>query len=83
MANTTRTPTSDHAEPSPGTGPLEQADAARMAQQSRSDDSPTDVNNNAALARSQALTVDIAGKAFVANADRRDKAADRQSFPPE
>lgn len=57
-------------------GPRADADATRQSQHSRSNDSPTDVNNNAILARSQGLTLDIAGKSFVANSDRRDKLAD-------
>lgn len=57
-------------------GAAEDADATRQAQHSQSNDSPTDVNMNAVVARSQALTVDIAGKSFTANQDRRDKIAD-------
>ena len=60
----------------PPFGPNNDADSTRQAQHSRSNDSPTDVNNNAALARSQALTTDVLGKTFTANADRRDKIAD-------
>ncbi len=61
----------------PPFGPGNDADATRQAQHSRSNDSPTDVNNNAALARSQALTTDVLGKSFAANSDRRDKIADQ------
>lgn len=57
-------------------GPAENADETRQAQHSQSNDTPTDVNMNAVVARSQALTVDIAGKAFASNQDRRDKIAD-------
>lgn len=64
------------AEPSNAFGPVEAADAARQAQFTRSDDSPTDVNNNAVLARSQALTLDVFGKMWSGNADRREKMAD-------
>lgn len=64
------------AEPSNVFGPVENADETRQAQHDRSNDSPTDVNNNAAVARSQLLTTDVLGKSFVANADRRDKLAD-------
>ena len=70
------------AEPLNVFGPVENADETRQAQHDRSNDSPTDVNNNAALARSQALTIDIAGKAFTSNMDRRDKLVDLKSFPP-
>jgi len=52
------------------------ADETRQAQHSVSNDAPTDVNINAVVGRSQALTVDIAGKAFTSNQDRRDKIAD-------
>lgn len=52
------------------------ADDTRQAQHDRSNDSPTDVNNNAALARSQALTLDVFGKAWASNTDRREKMAD-------
>lgn len=65
-----------YAPPSPVFGPIENADETRQAQHDRSNDSPTDVNNNAILARSQGLTVDIAGKAFQSNSDRRDKMVD-------
>jgi len=47
-----------------------------QSEHSFSDDTPTDVNFNAVVARSQSLTVDIAGKQFVGNSDRRDKMAD-------
>lgn len=63
-------------EPSNAFGPVEAADETRQAQQSRSNDSPTDVNNNAALARSQSLTLDVLGKAWASNSDRREKMAD-------
>lgn len=67
----------DHAAPSPAFGPLENADETRQAQQTRSNDSPTDVNTNAVIARSQALTIDIAGKNYTAAADRRTILADQ------
>lgn len=53
-------------------------DAARTMQAEHvlANDAPVDVNMNAIIARSQALTVDIAGKAFQSNADRRDKMTD-------
>ena len=47
-----------------GFGARESADETRQAQQSISNDAPTDVNFNAIVARSQAHTVDLAGKAF-------------------
>lgn len=59
-----------------GFGPREDADTTRQAQHTLSNDAPTDVNNNAIIARSQALTTDVVGKSFAANADRRDKIAD-------
>lgn len=59
-----------------GFGARESADETRQAQQSVSNDAPTDVNPNAIIARSQALTVDVLGKNFEANADRRNKLAD-------
>lgn len=61
---------------SPAFGPIENADETRQAQHDRSNDSPTDVNNNATLARSQALTLDVFGKIWSANADRREKMMD-------
>lgn len=63
-------------EPSTTFGPREAADATRQAQQAFANDTPTDVNFNAVVARSQTLTVDIAGKSFVGNADRREKIVD-------
>lgn len=59
-----------------GFGARESADETRQAQQSVSNDAPTDVNMNAIVARSQALTFDIAGKNFEANGDLRQKIAD-------
>jgi len=59
-----------------GYGPREDADTTRQAQHTVANDAPTDVNFNAIVARSQALTVDVLGKSFSANADRRDKIAD-------
>lgn len=57
-------------------GPGASADETRQAQQVQANDTPTDVNMNAVVARSQAHTVDMAGKSFTANMDRRDKIAD-------
>lgn len=61
---------------SQGFGPAEDADTTRQAQHTVSNDAPTDVNINAVYARSQALTVDLLGKNYEANADRRGKIAD-------
>jgi hypothetical protein len=60
----------------PPFGPFNDADATRQAQHMNANDAPVDVNSNAALARSQALTLDLAGKAYASNQDRRDKLAD-------
>lgn len=54
-----------------GFGARESADETRQAQQTVSNDAPTDVNMNAIIARSQALTHDVLGKNFEANATRR------------
>lgn len=59
-----------------GFGPRENADETRQAQHSQANDTPTDVNMNAVVARSQALTFDTLGKNFEANADLRQKYAD-------
>lgn len=56
-----------------GYGPREQADETRQAAQGVMNDVELDVNSNAVICRSQALTVDIVGKTFAANADLRDK----------
>ena len=76
MSETTGTP--PYSDPTRAYGPVETADDTRQAQQSFSNDTPTDVNFNAVVARSQALTVDILGKVFTGNADRREKIADAQ-----
>lgn len=60
-----------------GFGARESADETRQAQQSVSNDAPTDVNMNAVVAREQATTLVLMGKNFEANADRRNKIADR------
>lgn len=52
------------------------ADDTRQAQQSVSNDAPTDVNMNAILARAQGETITLMGKNFEANADRRNKIFD-------
>jgi hypothetical protein len=57
-------------------GPRESADETRQAQQQMVNDAPVDVNMNAVIARSQALTHDVLGKNFESNMDRRTKIAD-------
>ena len=49
-------------------GPGASADETRQAQQSQSNDVPTDVNMNAVVAREQAGTFTLMGKNFEANA---------------
>lgn len=61
---------------SQGFGPAENADETRQAQHSQANDTPTDVNLNAVVARSQTLTFDLAGKNYEAGADRRRIMAD-------
>lgn len=63
-------------EPTRAYGAVEQADDTRQAQQSFSNDTPTDVNFNAVVARSQSLSVDMAGKGFIAAQERRQILAD-------
>lgn len=55
---------------SQGFGAAEDADATRQAQHTTSNDAPTDVNFNAIVARSQALTVGIAGQNYEHGAQR-------------
>ncbi len=62
---------------SQGFGPAEDSDTTRQAQHTVSNDSPTDVNYNAVLARAQGETLALMGKNFEANADRRNKLADQ------
>lgn len=57
-------------------GPNAMADETRQAEFTNSNDTPTDVNMNAIIARSQALTHDVLGKNFEANSDLRQKYAD-------
>lgn len=57
-------------------GPGSSADETRQAEFTQANDTPTDVNMNAVVARSQAFTVDMAGKNYESNADRRGKIAD-------
>ena len=49
-------------------GPGAAADETRQAEFTQANDTPTDVNMNAVVARSQALTFDMLGKNFEANA---------------
>jgi hypothetical protein len=60
-----------------GFGAREDADTTRQAQYSVANDTPVDVNFNAIVARSQALTIDALGKSFTANEDFRQKLQDR------
>lgn len=64
------------AEPSNAYGPVENSDDTRQAQQSVSNDAPTDVNFNAILARAQGVSLEVFGTNAKSNADRRDKMAD-------
>ena len=59
-----------------GYGAREDADTTRQAQHTQANDTPTDVNANAAVCRSQVLTTDALGKGFVANQERRQILAD-------
>jgi len=74
MADATQDQTPQHSQ---GFGAAENADDTRQAQFTQSNDTPTDVNINAVVARSQALTTDMAGKGFVAMQERRQILADR------
>lgn len=51
-------------------GPNANADDTRQAQQTNSNDTPTDVNINAVVVREQAGTFTLMGKNFEANAMR-------------
>lgn len=57
-------------------GTPEDVSSTRQAQHSQSNDTPTDVNMNAVVARAQAGTLVRMGESFEANADRRNKIAD-------
>lgn len=61
---TTRTETSD------AQSPYDFGNQARMAQFTNSDDTPTDTNYNAVIAREQSATLALMGKNFEANAMR-------------
>ena len=50
----------------------------RQSQQQVANDVPVDVNFNAIVGRSQALTVDLAGKGFQAAQERRQILADEK-----
>lgn len=66
---------------SQGFGAAEDSDATRQAQQQIANDAPVDVNPNAIIGRSQALTVDIAGKNYESAAARRTIIADALLMP--
>jgi len=57
--------------------PYDFANQARAGQFTKSDDTPTDVNSEAILGRSQGLTVDIAGKDFASAMAVRQHLANR------
>jgi len=61
---------------SQGFGPAEDADATRQGQHTVSNDAPTDVNNNASLARFQGLTAALAAEGGRQNSERRHIIAD-------
>jgi hypothetical protein len=62
--------------PTYGYGPRESSDDTRQAQQTVSNDAPTDVNLNAVIGRVQAGTFSLMAANFEANADRRNKLFD-------
>lgn len=62
---------------SQGFGAAENSDDTRQAQHAFANDTPTDVNFNAIVARSQALSVDMAGKGFISAQERRQILADK------
>ncbi len=57
-------------------GPGANADETRQAQHMEANDAPLDVNMNSVVGRSQALTFDVLGKNYEANADLRQKLFD-------
>ena len=59
-----------------GFGAREQADETRQAQQREANDAVADVQMNDLFSRSQGITMDVLGKAFVENHDARQKMAD-------
>lgn len=58
-------------------GPGSAADDTRQAQQREANDAIADVNMNDVFSRSQATTIDIAGKEFTSNSDVRQKLQDQ------
>ena len=62
-----------------GFGAREDADATRQAQHVEANDTPIDVNPNAALARIQTQAYAMLGQNAVDNADLRQKMADANS----
>ena len=76
MAESNDTGQPQQVHPTYGHGPREDADATRQAQHTNANDTPTDVNMNAVVAREQAATLTLMGKNFEANADRRNKISD-------
>ena len=76
------TGTQPESQPTRAYGPVEQADDTRQAQQAFANDTPTDVNFNAIVGRSQSLTVEEAGRGFVAAQERRQIIADAMLLPP-
>jgi hypothetical protein len=72
--NDVQDPTPVHSQ---GFGAAEDADTTRQSQHTQANDTPTDVNCNAVIARAQAETITLMGKNFEANADRRNKLADQ------
>ena len=58
-------------------GPGVHADETRQAQHQFANDTPIYVNPNAASMQSQVLTIDLAGKGFVAAQERRTILADK------
>jgi len=67
---------------SEGYGAAEHADDTRQAQQTVSNDAPTDVNLNAVIARTQAGTFTLIGAEFGAAAARRTILADTRIPQP-
>ena len=65
-----------YTQPTRGFGAIESADETRQAQQTISNDAPTDVNCNAALARAQASSFALLQANFEANANRLNKLFD-------
>ena len=64
-------------QPSRAYGPVEQADETRQSAQGVLNDVQLDVVFQQVCVRSQALTVDVLGKAWASNTDRREKLFDQ------